>query len=80
MGILCAKCPSFAMNDDPDEILCDRCWRDAKIEVLKKRLLKADAMVGAIDLALEDWGSRLSQNMEELLLKAKADYGRKEEK
>jgi hypothetical protein len=45
MGILCAKCPSFAMNDDPDEILCDRCWRAAKIEVLKKRLLKMEELL-----------------------------------
>jgi hypothetical protein len=29
------KCGSFAINDDPEQVLCDRCWRDAKIASLE---------------------------------------------
>lgn len=28
------KCGSYAINDDPNNILCDRCWRDAKLVTL----------------------------------------------
>lgn len=29
------KCGSRAVNDDPDRLLCDNCWRDAEIERLR---------------------------------------------
>lgn len=32
------KCGSRAINDDPDRLLCDRCWRDAEIERLRGEL------------------------------------------
>ena len=32
------KCGSFAVNDDPQLKLCDRCWRDATIADLRNRL------------------------------------------
>ena len=37
----CEKCPSYAINDDPQQRLCDCCWRDAEIERL--RTLHADS-------------------------------------
>ena len=30
----CPKCGSYAINDDPERVLCDKCWRDAEIERL----------------------------------------------
>ena len=32
------KCGSRAINDDPDRLLCDTCWRDAEIERLREQL------------------------------------------
>ena len=32
------KCGSGAINDDPKEKLCDRCWRDRTIKKLRKHL------------------------------------------
>lgn len=34
----CKNCGSFALNDDPERQLCDRCWRDAKIDRLRSDL------------------------------------------
>mgnify|MGYP000968449921 CR=1 FL=1 len=31
----CPKCGSYAINDDPERVLCDKCWRDAEIERLR---------------------------------------------
>lgn len=32
------KCGSRALNDDPERILCDCCWRDAEIDRLRAAL------------------------------------------
>jgi len=32
----CPKCGSYAINDDPERVLCDKCWRDAEIERLRE--------------------------------------------
>ena len=37
MSVQC-KCGSRAINDDPDRLLCDTCWRDAEIERLREQL------------------------------------------
>ena len=34
------KCGSYAVNDDPERMLCDKCWRDATIERLRAALWK----------------------------------------
>ena len=35
------QCGSYAINDDPERVLCDRCWRDDEIERLKAELEEA---------------------------------------
>lgn len=30
------KCGSYSINDDPKGVLCDKCWRDARIEKLEQ--------------------------------------------
>jgi len=34
----CPKCGSYAINDDPERVLCDKCWRDAEIERLTREV------------------------------------------
>ena len=49
----CARCPSYAINDDPTETLCDNCWRDAKLETLRAEIL---AVLIHLDALAETWG------------------------
>ena len=39
------KCGSFAINDDPEQALCDRCWRDAKIASLEANVARLQKIV-----------------------------------
>lgn len=45
------KCGSFAINDDPAGVLCDRCWRDVEIARLRDvvRTLRLHARNIALD-------------------------------
>ncbi len=45
------KCGSYAINDDPNGVLCDKCWRDAKIEKLEHIIF--ECITHAIDE--RDW-------------------------
>ena len=42
------KCGSCAINDDPAGVLCDRCWRDVKIEKLRAACLDASTRINEI--------------------------------
>lgn len=35
---VCTKCGSYSVYDDPDERLCDKCWRDRQIDDLKAKV------------------------------------------
>jgi hypothetical protein len=61
---MACACGSRAINDDPQHVLCDRCWRDAEIGRLNRQI---DAMhaaglgpdwtnteIGRLRAALED--------------------------
>jgi ubiquinone/menaquinone biosynthesis C-methylase UbiE len=37
------KCGSYAINDDPSRVQCDRCWRDATISELRAKLMAAES-------------------------------------
>jgi hypothetical protein len=39
------KCGSYAVNDDPAGVLCDRCWRDELIAMLRAELAEAQAEI-----------------------------------
>jgi hypothetical protein len=41
----CPTCGSYAVNDDPERGLCDKCWRDATIDDLRAKLAAADALL-----------------------------------
>jgi hypothetical protein len=49
----CERCPSFAINDDPDERLCDCCWRDEKLTTLKREV---SAVCDRFDELAAIWG------------------------
>ena len=52
------QCGSYAVNDDPDGVLCDRCLRDIEIEKLRMENLQlakrirglCDSLPSGIDL------------------------------
>mgnify|MGYP001435612329 CR=1 FL=1 len=37
------NCGSFAINDDPQHKLCDKCWRDVEIKRLRSALARLPA-------------------------------------
>ena len=42
------KCGSFAINDDPDGVLCDKCLLRAEISRLKGELEEASAKIASM--------------------------------
>jgi hypothetical protein len=36
----CKQCGSLALNDDPQKLLCDRCWRDDQIVAQKAEITR----------------------------------------
>lgn len=71
------KCGSRAINDDPDRLLCDRCWRDAEIERLQKALKSADGQNASLWKNLFDTEAEISRLKEERTLRP-GDTGRRE--
>ena len=43
------KCGSYAVNDDPAGLLCDRCWRDAEIARLREVVLEQADLRAFVD-------------------------------
>ena len=57
-GVLGKGCGSYAINDDPERKLCDRCWRDVQIEDLKvgvKRLCAVESERARLRAAIEKY-------------------------
>ncbi len=59
------KCGSRAINDDPDKMFCDCCWRDAEIERLQKALKSADGQNASLWKNLFDTEAEISRLKEE---------------
>lgn len=55
----CNVCGSYALNDDPNKLLCDKCWRDAQITLLTERLAEAEA---GYEACSDRWHGQLKFN------------------
>ena len=49
----CPNCGSYAVNDDPLRVRCDRCWRDAAISGLRQQVAELQQRVKELEEGCE---------------------------
>ena len=52
MSEIC-KCGSYAINNDPNHILCDKCWRDSRITELTAELQAAQERIKELEATIQ---------------------------
>ena len=69
------KCGSYAINDDPERVLCDKCWRDAEIERLREECECYEGMKEGFAIRIAD-AERERDECRRLLLQVADEWDR----